>query len=143
MRMLNRNKQRMKYYVNGKKVPIYDTDDNGNINYIIVDGEKVPVETGEYQIIDEKLVDFKANINSTLTEAFIKAFGVDDSSDKATIVCVKNKIPLKVGMRIWRNSEVEYNEDGSIDIDSADYVVVATNDEALNEDSFLLKKVAK
>ena len=143
MRMLNRNKQRMKYYVNGKKVPIYNTDDNGNINYIIVDGEKVPVETGEYQIIDEKLVDFKANINSTLTEAFIKAFGVDDSSDKATIVGVKNKIPLKVGMRIWRNSEVEYNEDGSIDIDSADYVVVATNDEALNEDSFLLKKVAK
>ena len=46
-------------------------------------------------------------------------------------------------MRIWRNSEVGYNEDGSIDIDSADYVVVAANDEALNEDSFLLKKVAK
>nr|DAM78964.1 MAG TPA: hypothetical protein [Caudoviricetes sp.] len=143
MRMLNRNKQRMKYYVNGKKVPIYDTDDDGNIKYIIVDGERVPVETGEYQIVDEKLVDFKANINSTLTEAFIKAFGVDDSSDKATIVCAKNKLPLKVGMRIWRNSEVGYSEDGSIDIDSADYVVAAANDEALNEDSFLLKKVAK
>lgn len=143
MRMLNRNKQRMKYYVNGKKVPIYDTDDDGNIKYIIVDGERVPVETGEYQIVDEKLVDFKANINSTLTEAFIKAFGVDDSSDKATIVCAKNKLPLKVGMRIWRNSEVGHNEDGSIDIDSADYVVVAANDEALNENSFLLKKVAK
>lgn len=133
----------MKYFVDGKKTPIYDTDKDGNIKYIIVDGERVPVESGEYDIVGEKIVEFRANINSSLTEAFIRAYGLDDSTDKATIVCGKGELPLKEGMRIWRKSDVTYKEDGSVDADSADYVVVATNDESLNEDCFLLKKVAK
>ena len=89
---------------------------------------------------DGEIVDFRANINSTLTEAFIRVFGVDDSSDKATIVSTKNFLPLKVGMKIWKDSEVLYNNE-TVDADSADYEVIGVNTEALNEDCFLLKKL--
>lgn len=134
------NKQPMKYMIPGKMEPVYETDDDGNIKYIIVDGKQEPVATGEYKRTDGSIVDFSANINSTLTESFIRAFGVDDSSDKATIVCSKGFLPLKVGTRIWKESEVAY-KDGQIDEDSADYEVIGKNTETLNEDSFLLKRV--
>lgn len=59
---LNRNKQSLKYALQIGKVPIYETDDDGNIIYIVIDGNKVPVETGEYEIGYMQPVDFKANI---------------------------------------------------------------------------------
>lgn len=142
---LSANKQKMRYSLQTEKIPIYETDDDGNIKYITVDGVKIPVETGEYEPGYAPTVEFRANINSTLTEAFIKAFGVDDSSDKATIVCSKGFLPFDVGTRIWRKTPVRYKdaEQKIIDGDSADYVVIGVNDESLNEDSFLLKRVNK
>ena len=136
---LQANKQSMKYLIPGKKEPVYETDDDGNIKYIIVDGRQEPIVTGEYRTSGE-IIDFRANINSTLTEAFIRAFGVDDSSDKATIVSTKNFLPLKVGTKIWKDSEVLYKNE-TVDADSADYEVIGVNTEALNEDCFLLKKL--
>ena len=137
---LQANKQSMKYLIPGKTEPVYETDDDGNIKYIIVDGRQEPIATGESRVTDGEIVDFRANINSTLTEAFIRVFGVDDSSDKATIVSTKNFLPLKVGMKIWKDSEVLYNNE-TVDADSADYEVIGVNTEALNEDCFLLKKL--
>lgn len=46
--MLDINKQKMAYSLQNVRVPIYDTDEDGNIKYITVDGVKVPVDTGEY-----------------------------------------------------------------------------------------------
>ena len=137
---LQANKQSMKYLIPGKTEPVYETDDDGNIKYIIVDGRQEPIATGEYRITAGEIVDFRANINSTLTEAFIRAFGVDDSSDKATIVSTKNFLPLKDGMKIWKDSEVLYKNE-TVDENSADYEVIDVNTEALNEDCFLLKKL--
>lgn len=144
MRTLNRNKQRMKYSNYKESLPVYERDSDGNIIYISVDGENVPIETGEYETGYEKPTCFRANINSTLTEAFIRAFGVDKSSNKSTIVCSKGFLPFEIGTRIWRKSEVRYKDTAKtiVDGDSADYEVVAVNDEALNEDMFLLQKLS-
>lgn len=110
MRTLNRNKQKMYYSLQDGTSPVYMTDDDGNIKYIEVDGERIPVESGDTEphYTEPKL--FRANINSTLTDTFIRAFGIDDSSDKATIVCAKGTLPLAKGARIWRNSAIKYKD---------------------------------
>ena len=41
--MLDINKQEMKYSRQGEKVTIYDRDENGEIKYIEMDGERIPV----------------------------------------------------------------------------------------------------
>lgn len=49
MMTLASNKQSMKYSLQGERVPIYETDENGNIIYYEdSDGNKIPMETGEY-----------------------------------------------------------------------------------------------
>lgn len=121
-------------------VPVYETDADGNIKYMEIDGERHPILTGEYQPGYSEPIFFRGNINSTLTEAYIKAFGVDDASDKAVIVTDKEAFAWVPGTRIWRKREIKYSG-GHIDGDSADYEVIATNDEALNEDSYLLKRI--
>ena len=141
MRTLNRNKQKMYYSLQDGTSPVYMTDDDGNVKYIEVDGEQIPVESGETEphYTEPKL--FRANINSTLTDTFIRAFGIDDSSDKATIVCAKGTLPLTKGARIWRNSAIKYKDTinmSNVDENSADYVVKDVNDEAMHEDTFLL-----
>lgn len=147
MRALNRNKQKMLYSLQtGRSTPIYEKDEQGNTKYITVDGREVPVESGEYEPEYTEPTEFMANINSTLTEAFIRVFGVEDSVDKATIVCSKGALPFAVGTRIWRKSSVKYKDPANglgVDANTADYEVMATNDEALNEDAFLLKKISK
>lgn len=140
MRTLNRNKQPMKYSMQTGSVPVYKTDDEGNVLYMDIGGEQTPIETGESMPGYTEPVEFRGNIASTLTEAYVKAFGIDDASDKAVIVTDKNAFPWVSGTRIWRKREVKYVA-GIVDGDSADYEVMATNDEALNEDSYLLKKL--
>ena len=44
MRTLNRNKQKMYYSLQDGTSPVYMTDDDGNVKYIEVDGEQIPVE---------------------------------------------------------------------------------------------------
>lgn len=146
MRTLNRNKQKMYYSLQDGTSPVYMTDDDGNVKYIEVDGEQIPVESGETEphYTEPKL--FRANINSTLTDTFIRAFGIDDSSDKATIVCAKGTLPLSKGARIWRNSAIKYKDPinmSNVDENSADYVVKDVNDEAMHEDTFLLQRLIK
>ena len=99
MRTLNRNKQKMKYSMQTDSVPVYETDDEGNIKYMEIDGEMHPIYTGEYQPGYTEPVDFRSNIASTLTEAYVKAFGVDDASDKAVIVTDKGAYPWVSGFR--------------------------------------------
>ena len=49
MMTLASNKQSMKYSLQGERVPVYETDENGNIIYYTdSDGNKIPMETDEY-----------------------------------------------------------------------------------------------
>lgn len=145
MRLLRKNMQPMKYSLQDGRVPIYERDENGDIVYIEVDGQKIPVETGEYETGYSIPVDFMANINNKLAEVFIKDFGIDDSTNYAQIVAEKDYLPLKNGSVIWKKSEVKYKDNSKniIDEKSADYIVKGVADEGQTEDLFLLQRIVK
>lgn len=145
MRLLRKNMQPMKYALQDGEIPIYETDEDGNIIYIEVDGQKVPVETGEYTTGYSSPVDFEANINNKLAEVLIKDFGIDDSTNYAQIVVEKDALPIKNGSVIWKKSEVKYKDEGKTIVDekSADYLVKGVADEGQSEDLFLLQRIVK
>ncbi len=143
--MLRKNLRPMKYALQGNQVPVYRTDENGEIRHIIVDGESVPAETGDYKIGYFPPVDFLANINNKLSEVLITTYGIDDSAKYSQILADKGALPLKEGSLVWKKTEVKYkdSEKNIIDENSADYTVVGIADDGLFADLFLLKKNVK
>ena len=77
MMMLNMNKQNMYYALQIGKIPVYETDDMGNIIYVEVDGVNVPVETGDYTLGYETPVEMQANISYQASETVAQEFGVN------------------------------------------------------------------
>lgn len=140
--MLEANKQKMKYSRQGEKVTIYDRDENGNIKYIEIDGEKIPVVLRE-TIGFSNPVPFSANISNKLSEVLVKEFGIDDSSSYCQIVTDKGYLPIKAGDIIWKKTDVGRDSDGLVDDKTADYVVKGVADEGLTVDLFLLQKTVK
>lgn len=144
MKTQNRNKQKMYYaLVDGLK-PVYEKDSEGNIVYIDVDGEQVPVKTGDYETKYSTPIEFSANISSTLASAAFKPFGIDNSANMATICCNKDYIPLEIGALIWRKSKVKYEdaEETIPDSSSADFVVKGIATEGLTNDLYLLQRLS-
>lgn len=140
--MLDINKQEMKYSRQGEKVTIYDRDENGEIKYIEMDGERIPVVLRETTGYSEPVL-FSANISNKLSEVLVKEFGIDDSSSYCQIVTDKGYLPIKAGDVIWKKSEVGRDDDGFVDNKTADYVVKGVADEGLTADLFLLQKTVK
>ena len=143
---LQSNKQAMKYSLQGERVPIYETDENGNIVYYTdSDGNKIPIETGEYTTGYLQPIPFLANINNKLNEVVWQDYGIDDSTNYAQIITSKDELPLKVGSVIWKKSEVGYKDDENTIVDetTADYTVKGIADEGMSEDLFLLQRNVK
>lgn len=140
--MLDINKQKMIYALKDGRTPVYQLNKDGSIKYIIVDGEEVPVETGEYTTGYKKPVVFYSSISNKLSEALIKEFGIDNSTNFVQIVEDKGKLPLDVGSLVWKKSEVRYKDKDKTIIDetSCDYIVKGVADEGLTADLFLLQK---
>ena len=127
-------------------MPIYETDENGNIIYYTdSDGNKIPIETGEYTTGHSHPVSFFANINNKLNEVVWQDYGIDDSTNYAQIITSKDELPLKVGSVIWKKSEVGYKDDENTIVDetTADYTVKGIADEGMSEDLFLLRRNVK
>ena len=140
--MLDINKQNMKYSLQGEKVTIYERDENRDIKYIEVAGEKIPVVLRETTGFSEPVY-FSANISNKLSEVLVKEFGIDDSSSYCQIVTDKGYLPVKAGDVIWKKSDVGRDSDGLVDDKTADYVVKGVADEGLTVDLFLLQKTVK
>ena len=146
MMTLQSNKQAMKYSLQGKRVPIYETDENGNsVYYADSDGNKIPIETGEYKTGYSQPVAVVANINKKLNEVVWQDYGIDDSTNYAQIITSKGELPLKAGSVIWKKSEVGYKDDDRTIVDetTADYTVKGIADEGMSEDLFLLQRNVK
>ena len=62
--MLDINRQKMFYAKQIGQVPVYDTDEDGNLKYITVDEKKVPIETGEYTTGYDVPVPFCSSISN-------------------------------------------------------------------------------
>lgn len=142
MRQPRRDKQTMYYSLFNEAKTEYQTDDEGNIVYVEVDGELVPVEIGTLKPSYSTPVKFYSSISSNLNEMHIKSYGVDASSIYCRLCTNKKYIPeLNIGTLIWRENEIEW-EDAEQTIpksSSADYTVVGKMKESLTEDFYLLK----
>lgn len=113
----------MYYSLFEQNKPIYETDENGNIVYLIIGGNKIPKKTGENAESYSEPVEFFNCISGDLTEDEMKAFGGENLGN-AKMTYRRNKYPFKTGTLIWKESEVQYKQDGSVNEDSADYRVV-------------------
>ena len=145
MMTLASNKQSMKYSLQGEKVPIYETDENGNIIYYTdSDGNKIPMETGEYTTGYSQPVSFFGNIAMSGGEVDSVEFGIDVSGYDATLVVDKGTIPIDETSLIWHTSEVEYKdaEKTIVDGNTADYKVIAVKP-SLNTTKYILGRITK
>ena len=144
MRLLRKNMQPMKYSLQDGRVPIYERDENGDIVYIEVDGEKIPVETGEYETGYSAPVDFMGNISMSGGEAEAKEFGMDIGDFDAVIILEKDAIPISETSIIWHTSPVKYKDEQNaiVDSKSADYAVKRVSP-SLNFTKVLLQRIVK
>lgn len=134
----------MKYSLQDGRVPIYERDENGDIVYIEVDGEKIPVETGEYETGYSAPVDFMGNISMSGGEAEAKEFGMDIGDFDAVIVLEKDAVQLTETSIIWHTSPVKYKDEQNtiVDSKSADYAVKRVSP-SLNFTKVLLQRIVK
>lgn len=144
MRLLRKNMQPMKYALQDGRVPIYERDENGDIVYIEVDGQKIPVETGEYETGYSAPVDFMGNISMSGGEAEAKEFGMDIGDFDAVIVLEKDAVKLTETSIIWHTSPVKYKDEQNtiVDSKSADYAVKRVSP-SLNFTKVLLQRIVK
>lgn len=144
MRVARKNRQRMFYSLYKSTETQYQKDEDGNIVYIEVDGEQVPVELGTVSATYDTPVEFYASISSELNELHMRAYGVDQSAIYSKLVVPKGMLPTEnmVGAIIWRTSEIAYEDNENLlpRQSSADYTVVGRMDEVLHEDWFLLQR---
>ena len=134
----------MKYSLQDGRVPIYERDENGDIVYIEVDGQKIPVETGEYETGYSAPVDFMGNISMSGGEAEAKEFGMDIGDFDAVIILEKDAVPLTETSIIWHTSPVKYKDEQNtiVDSKSADYPVKRVSP-SLNFTKVLLQRIVK
>ena len=139
---LQSNKQAMKYSLQGEKVPIYETDENGNVIYDEVTGK--PIETGEYTTGYSHPVSFFGNIAMSGGEVDSVEFGIDVSGYDATLVVDKGAIPIDETSLIWHTSKVGYKdaEKTIVDGSTADYKVIAVKP-SLNTIKYILGRITK
>lgn len=157
MRTILKNKQSMKYALQIGEVPIYNRDENGEIiyehyedsdgniiYYLDENGNKIPSETGEYEIGYSNPVDFLSSIAMSGGEAEAVEFGLSTSDYEATLLCEKGVYPIAEGSLIWTKSEVGYKDTGNtvVDGNTADYSVIKVS-ESLNFVKYVLKAVVK
>lgn len=144
MRTLQRNKQGMKYALLIDEVPIYERDEGGNVKYIDVDGEQVPVETGETELRYGKPVCFIGNISMSGGESKAVEYGIDMSAYDAVLIMQKNEILLTETSLIWLESEVGYKDTAKtiVDGNTADFKVKKVSP-SLNQTKYLLERIVK
>lgn len=145
MRTLKKNKQKMFYALQNGQVPIYETDEEGNVIYYKDnDGNSYPLETGEYKVGYEKAVEFSSNLAMSGGEAEAQEYGLSIGDYDATCVCEKNAYPIVEGSLVWQKSKVGYKNSTNtvIEPNSADYRVVKVS-ESLNVVKYVLKAIVK
>lgn len=116
----------------GNLIPEYE-DEEGNI-YYRQDG------TGkDYYDIP---VTFRASLNSKLNEMQAKEWGCDQSNIYSQIKIEKGILPRDFGFgtKIWYDSEVGWNSDGTVDESTADFTIKGVLTDRLQFDYYLLQR---
>lgn len=139
------NQQRMYYALQNGQVPIYETDENGDILYY-EDGEgnRYPIETGEMEVGYTETVGFFGNIAMSGGEAKSEEYGIDVSQYDAILIVPKGQLPINETSLIWFESEVSYKDTDKtiVDGDTADFRVLAVKP-SLNVAKYVLGRITK
>lgn len=140
MRTLRRNRQKMLYALQIGEVPVYIRDDDGNIiydsytdtegneiPYLDENGNKIPMTTGETQIIYGTPQKFDANIATSGGEAEAQTFGLSLGDYEAVALYAKGAYPLVEGCLVWKDSKpkCKYENEVAFEIENADGEMVA------------------
>lgn len=128
MRTPRRIRQRMYYALLVGKEPVYETDDDGNIIYIYSHGEKIPKLSGNDRDVYSNPIEFYNSISGELTENELQAFGTQMMAN-AKMTYKRGQYPFRTGTLIWKQSEIKYLGDGSVDPTSADFRVIGVMNE--------------
>lgn len=128
MRNPRKFRQKMYYALLIGKEPVYERDDRGDIVYLYHKGDQIPVETGEKRDVYSSPIEFYNSISGELTENELQAFGTQMTAN-AKMTYRRGQYPFRTGTLIWKQSEVKYLDDGSIDPTSADYRVIGVMNE--------------
>lgn len=143
MRTQNKNKQKL--YISNQTglTPVYERDEYGNIKYVVVDGKKVPVETGEYELGYSYPRLVYGNIALSGGETLPVEFGLDVSKYDAKLQGVDDDDITETSL-IWHKSPLVYKDKAKtiINPNSADYRVTRVSP-SLNEDKYLLTRIVK
>ena len=128
-RLSQKDVQTLKYLLqNNEKTPVERTDEAGEIEYIEIDGEMVPVETGSYDIgqgeesneeATEYIVCFEGNIAFSGGETEAREYGIDSGDYDSVLVMPKDSIPITETSFIWHKSEPKYKDGELVDFDNA------------------------
>lgn len=141
MRSLKKNMKKLYYSTYSEEIKVYDRDENGEIIYVEVDGEKIPTEIGTVAGYNEPVI-FYANISAGKGSAEEAVFGSD--VDFTRVISTSDMTcPIDELTRIWIDNEVKYNADGTVDGDSADYKVAAKPAKSLNNIMVAIKQLPK
>lgn len=135
----------MYYALQDAEIPIYQTDDDGNIIYFETqDGQKIPLETGETELGYSEPVEFYSSLAMSGGEAEAQEFGLSISDYNATLLCEKDAFPITEGTLIWTKSKVGYKDTEKMIVDgkTADYMVLKVS-ESLNFVKYVLKAQVK
>lgn len=130
MRSLKKNKQPLYYATYDAEKKVYKRDENGNIKYIEIDGEQIPVEIGTEPGYNDPVL-FYANISAGKGDVQADVFGNSVDYSRVISTCDMNCQITKL-TRLWIGCKPEYNMDGSVDGDSANYEVAAPPAKSLN-----------
>ena len=109
---------------------VYDRDEDGNIKYIEIDGEKIAVEIGTEPGYNDPVL-FYANISAGKGDVQVDVFGSSVDYSRTISTCDMD-CPITKLTRLWIGCEPQYNEDGSVNGDSANYEVAAPPAKSLN-----------
>lgn len=141
MRTLKKNEQTLYYANYVGDIPIYATDEEGNILTTDVDGDIVEV-IDSYKQGYSNPEEFEANISFDSGETIMAEYGLDVGEYNAVIQATKGEFPFNEQTLIWHTSEPEYDSSDNVLPESADYKVVAIKS-SLNEERFILRKRAE
>lgn len=141
MRSLKKNQQKLFFSQFREEIKVYKRDENGNIEYVEIDGEQSPIEIGIAPGYNAPVL-FYANIAMSGGESETKEYGVSTSDYEAVLVLSDKTLGISETSRIWHTTEPKINADGTVDGDSADYSVLAVKP-SLNGTKYLLKKLPK
>lgn len=159
MMTLRQNETAMKFATYITNAPLYDKDEDGNIQYFTdSEGNRYPMDTGETEDVYGDLKDMSANIAMSGGEAEAVEYGLSVSEYQAVLVTDRNAYTLKEGDYIWLNSPVQYEYNGEeveytlksgetvttkvVKVESADYQVMKKSD-SKNFTRWILKAVNK